>query len=224
MDNVISNETLIKALEIYENKMLSSVDEREFETSEKFEKKMRTLLRAQTSVYRRVTLTKTRKVITAFAAALMILVSALSVGAIRETILSFFVERGDVRVIEYNTENGKDYPKALNKLYALSYLPKGYKLTDSGSDSLHSYMVYTRGDDFLSLEQFTKDSYKSASDLETMEKEVYEGVSFVVQQSDDSTVLIWEKDGYVFEMTGFEEKVELFKAAVSLKSGKEEER
>ena len=39
MDNVISNETLIKALEIYENKMLSSVDEREFETSEKFEKK-----------------------------------------------------------------------------------------------------------------------------------------------------------------------------------------
>ena len=57
-----------------------------------------------------------------------------------------------------------------------------------------------------------------------MEKEVYEGVSFVVQQSDDSTVLIWEKDGYVFEMTGFEEKVELFKAAVSLKSGKEEER
>ena len=115
MDNVISNETLIKALEIYENKMLSSVDEREFETSEKFEKKMRTLLRAQTSVYRRVTLTKTRKVITAFAAALIILVSALSVGAIRETILSFFVERGDVRVIEYNTENGKDYPKALNK-------------------------------------------------------------------------------------------------------------
>lgn len=221
MDNVITREMLCGALEIYENEMLESLNEESFETSKEFEKKMQSLLKSRDSLYHRLTLTKARKVITAFAAALVVLLCALSVGAIRESILSFFVDRGNVKVIEYNTEDSSDYPRVIGSTYTPGYLPQGYALSDSSSDDLRSYKLYVNGEDFLSIEQFTKSSYKSAFDLDTMEKESYQGIDFVVQTSSDSTVLIWEMDGYVFEMTGFIDKSELFKAAASLKPDKE---
>ncbi len=216
MDKVISRDMLVSALEIYENKMLDSAAEESFVPSKAFDKKMKKLIGSQTSLYGKLTLTKSRKVITVFAAALIVLLSALSVGAIRETILSFFVERGDYRVIEYNTENDTNAPKTLKSLYSPTSIPKGYTLTDKGGDDFHAYRVFSKGELFISLKQFTKSAYKSAFDLKSMDKERFGGIDFVVQTEDDSVVLIWEKDGYVFEMSGFVSKEELLNTACSL--------
>lgn len=216
MDNIINEKMLKSALELYENNWLDSLSENKFETSQHFEKSMQSLIDSQSSVYRKMTLTKTRKVIAVLAAALVVLLSALSVSAIRETILSFFVNRGDVRVLEYDLSESADYPKSIETAYSLTAVPEGYALSDSADEDKYSYRLYTRGDDFLSVEQFTKDSYKSASDLDSMQKEEYDGTEYVVQNDDGAFVLIWEKDGYVFEMTGFLEKSEMFSAAASV--------
>jgi hypothetical protein len=224
MDNVIKTDMLKKALEIYENKQLDSLEEKPFDTTSEFDAKMRRLIESQNSVYKRITLTKTRKVLAAMVAAMIILVSALSVGAIRDKIFSFFVNHGKVKIIEYDTENSKEYPKTLKKLYALSAVPDGYKLTDSGTENDHLFRIYTKGDNYLSFEQFTKESYKSATDIEFIGKENYKGIGYVVQNDGDTTVLTWEKDGYVFELAGFLDKNEMLSLARSAEyeSGGEE--
>ncbi|MCH5303553.1 MAG: DUF4367 domain-containing protein [Ruminococcus sp.] len=224
MDRIIDDKMLISALEIYENKRLSDYNLREsFTPSKSFEKKMEKLIKSQTNFYYRVTYTKTRKTLVALVATLILLASVLSVTAVRETILNFFVYHGDGEnnavVIEYNDENSSLYPKKIEKAYSLSYVPEGYTLSEKTSDEDNLSEIYVCGEDYLDFEQFTKDDYLSASDSEfsAAKSESFNGQDYIIRTSDDMTMLIWEKDGYVFELVGFIEKSEMFKVADSAK-------
>lgn len=228
MDNILNNETLKKAVELYAKKRLDDYDKLEsFTPSESFENKMKRLIKSQSNYYYKLTRTKVRKAVSVFAAAAIIIASMMSVTAIRETILGFFISHtSEADVIEYNNDNGASYPKTISTKFMPSYIPNGYKLEDKTSDSTSSEFYYVKGEDFIDFQQFTKGEYSSASDGEfsAPEKITDNGQDYIIRNSDDNTILlVWEKSGYVFELTGFENKEEMLKIARSVSSAEEGE-
>ncbi len=211
---------LYQAFGLYEDKLTAKYAESEcFEPSKQFEKKMRKLIKSQTNIYHRATLTKARRVMIAAALIVVIMAASLSVDAIREKIFSFFITSGEnYSFIEYSP-NSSSYPSMIEKVYTPSHIPEGYKLSDSQSDSRSSSLCYSKGDDYLTIEQFLVSDYRSASDIEfkTTAKENYKGINFIIKTDDDMTMLIWERDGYAFEAVGYVGVDEMLKTAVSVK-------
>lgn len=226
MEKIINNETLINALEIYERKRLGEYRETPFTPSEKFERKMEKLIKSETNYYHKITRTKARRTAVAVAAAAALLASAMSVTAIRETILGFFIS-GDnnVNVIQYNTEKSDAYPETIEKKYTPEYIPEGYKLEDKTSDDTMYEEYYVKGESFLDFQQFTKNAYSSASDSEfsAPKKLSGNGREYIIRKSEDMTMLVWETEGYVFELTGFESESEMLKisASINVEGGEE---
>ena len=208
MNKAIDNNLLTKAFGVYEEKLSTQYSEvTGFEPSEKFNKNMQKLIKSQTNVYYKATLTKTRRIM--IAAALIVTIMAASLTSGRE-----------VNVIEYDA-SASDYQGFIENVFKPSYIPDGYTLTDEQKEEFSSLLSYTKGDDFLTIEQFTKNAYKSASDAEykTEAKENYEGIDFIIKTDEDMTMLIWERDGYVFEAVGYVGCDEMLKIAASVKQG-----
>lgn len=226
MEKALNNELLIKALEIYENKRLGEYEEKAFTPSRDFEKKMEKLLKSETNYYYKATRTPKRKVLAAVVAAAVIMTSALSVTAIRESILGFFISRTpQVDVIEYGNGKSAKSPETLESIFSVSYVPEGFKLEEKSKTSAAYEEYYTKGESYIDFQQFTKKSYSSASDSEfsAVKKIEKNGVSYIIRTYEDMTMLVWEKDGYVFELTGFEKDDEMFKIAASVKTAGEGE-
>jgi hypothetical protein len=226
MNNTVSNELLVNGLEIYIKNRFAEYDKlEEFIPSNAFEKRMKKIIKSQSNVYHKLTLTKVRKTVVVFAAVIVLMASALSVTAIREKILEFFItSESGVKVIEYDKKSDADYPKSIKKLYSLTYIPKGYKLEDKSSDDISSEYYYISGDKYIDFQQFTKDEYSSASDEDfSAPKNVKRnGQDYILRTADDTVLLVWEKNGYVFEMTGFEKLNEMYKIAESARAVREE--
>lgn len=225
MDKTISNEILVNGLEIYLQNCFAEYDKLdEFTPSEAFDKKMQKLIKSQNNIYHKVTLTNVRKTVVVFAAVIALMASALSVTAIREKVLGFFVTReSGVNVIEYDTQSAVEYPKTLKNHYSLTFIPNGYKLEDKTRDEISAEEYYVSGDKYIDFQQFTKDEYSSASDEEfsAPETKTFNGQDYILRTSDDTVMLVWEKNGYVFEMTGFEELSEMYKIAESAQTVEE---
>lgn len=222
MNKAIDNNLLTRAFGVYEEKLSAQYSEGTgFEPSEKFNKDMQKLIKSQTNIYHKATLTKTRRIMIAAALIVMIMGASLSVEAIREKIFSFFITSGsEVDVIEYDASLS-DYQATIENVFKPSYIPEGYTLTDEQKGEGSSLLTYTKGDDFLTIEQFAKNAYKSASDAEfkTAAKENYEGIDFIVKTDEDMTMLIWERGGYVFEAVGYVGTDEMLKVAASVEQG-----
>lgn len=223
MNKAISNEMLAKALELYEEKRFEDYENlKEYTPSDSFDRRMEKLIKSQNNYYYKLTLTKARKAVAVFAAAVVIIASMMSVSSIRESILGFFISRGnEVDVIEYNNENGTAYPKSLERKFTPAYIPEGYKLEDSTSDNVSRELYYVKGDNYIDFQQFVKNEYSSASDGEysSPEKISDNGQDYIIRTSDDKMImLVWEKNGYVFEMTGFLSRDEMFRIAKSAKA------
>ena len=223
MNKAISNEMLAKALELYEEKRFEDYENlKEYTPSDSFDRRMEKLIKSQSNYYYKITLTKARKAVAVFAAAVVIIASMMSVSSIRESILGFFISRGnEVDVIEYNNENGTAYPKSLERKFTPAFIPEGYKLEDSTSDNVSRELYYVKGDNYIDFQQFVKNEYSSASDGEysSPEKISDNGQDYIIRTSDDKMImLVWEKNGYVFEMTGFLSRDEMFRIAKSAKA------
>ncbi len=221
MDRAIDNAMLTQALALYEEQWLGDFSEdNAFEPSDKFDKKMTALIKSRDNIFRRATYTRTRKVIAVAAAIAVLLGSMMSVGAIRETILNFFITRGsNVNVMEYgDATEPTTCPKTIERAMNPGFVPDGYVLSDESADDTSRRLFYTKGESYITIEQFTKDSYSSASDSEfsNAETKAYEGTEYIVRADDDMTMLVWEKNGYVLELVGFEPESELLKTAASV--------
>lgn len=220
MNKVIDNNLLSQAFGLYEDELSAKYDEsNSFEPSDSFNKKMLKLIKSETSVYHRVTLTRARRVLLVAAIITAVLAASLSVGAIRERIFSFFITSGsEVDYVEYDSDAPISAASVENAM-SPSYLPDGYVLKDSRNDRESAYLYYEKGDDYISIQQFTKDGYTSAMDAEfnTTTKENYDGIDFIIKIDDEMTLLIWERDGYVFEAVGFVGTDELLRTAASVK-------
>ena len=219
MEKILNDNILIHALELYEESWLSTLTvTEEITPSEKFEKKMQKLIKSQTNVYHKMTYTRSRKVISVLAAVLILLVSMMSVGAIREAVLGFFVSHGEeVDYLEYNTDS-QAYPQTIESAYAPAVIPDGYVLNESYTEHDSALRLYVKNDDYLSFGQYTKSAYKSAtdSDFSEIRTQSFEGTDYIIRTLNDKAImLVWERDGYVFELVGFEEESDMLRIATS---------
>ena len=149
-----------------------------------------------------------------------IMAATLSVEAIREKIFSFFITiEENYSVLEHSPDDNNFYHFQIEKVLKPSYIPEGYELSDSRDDTRSSYICYTKDDDYLTIEQFIASDYKSASDIEfkTMTRKDYDGTDYIVKTDEDMTMLIWERDGYVFEAVGYVGSDEMLKIAASVR-------
>lgn len=220
MEHILNDDILTAALAIYEDDFLASkVEDESFAPSAGFERKMEKLIKSQTNVYYKITRTRARKAAAIAVAAALIIASVMSVGAVRELILSFFVSHeSGVDVIEYATEADSSmdiFETQSPRADVLSLLPKGYKLTEDSATAQSALTLYSNGSDYLSIEQFAKEAYTSASDSDFSEIETlsYEGREYIIRTSEDMVMLVWEDGGSVFEEVGFLPKETMLKIA-----------
>lgn len=194
--------------------------EDEFETSKSFEKKMSKMIKSQHNVYHKLTLTRARKVLCIAAIIIAILLSTLSVGAVRDFVANFFVEHFKTHdSISANTEEGT-YPTKLEKIYELGYIPEGFILQDKSIIANSASYLYFKGEKPLMFEQYTKDSYSTDMDNEfsTQTTEVYKGKEYYVSDHNDgSYTFIWDDGEYIFDITAYLPKETLFDLCNSLK-------
>jgi len=221
MDRVIDKAMLTQAFDVYEASLAAEYARYEsFEPSRKFYKRINKLIKSRTNIYHKLTLTKARRALVVAAIIVTLIAASLSVDAVREKIFSFFITGvGEVDVIEYGGNNGDVNPPAYTSEAAPSYLPEGYTLTDTQTTDESVLLYYENGGDYLTIEKFKKQSYKSAVDAEfkTSTRENYNGTDYIVKTDGEMTMLIWEDDYNVFEAVGFVGTDELLKTAASVK-------
>lgn len=182
--------------------------EDEFETSKAFEKKIAKMIKSQHNVYHKLTLTRARKVLCIAAIIIAILLSTLSVGAVRDFVANFFVKHFSTHdSISADTEEGT-YPTKLEKIYELGYIPEGYELADKSVTDNDATYIYNSKNDSLLFVQSTKDAFASNLDNENSSTvtENYKGQEYYISDfkyDNNSHIItvVWDNGKYIFELS-----------------------
>jgi hypothetical protein len=195
--------------EYMEEKLDSNIYRDEsFSTSKSFEKKMSKMIKSEHNVYHKMTLTKARKALCVAIAIIILLLSSLSVGAVRDFIANFYIQHFDTHnTLTAMLDDNENYPTKIEKVYKLSSIPKGYELSyEDITDNDVSYLYSnSEGKNML----FTQD-IKSIFDIDIDNEysnataEVYQGQLYFVNVFDSDyaegarVTIIWDNGSYIF--------------------------
>ena len=220
---------LKEAINEYMDDILESQTYREdkFSCSDKFEKKTSKLIKSNYSYYHKLTLTKARKIVCIIIAILLLLLSSLSVGAVRDFIADFFIEHFSVYdTVSPKQDKVENYPKTIESVYELGHIPKGYSLVDkSKMDNSITYIYSDKSGNTLVFSQDTQEIYSSNIDNEHSSKysETIEGQEYLINIFEDSELekpsitVVWDNGEYIFTLFGNLTKKEMIDMCKSLK-------
>ncbi len=107
---------------------------------------------------------KRRRALAIIAAVAAALALTMSVGAIRERVVNFFIEMFDTYAV-ITTDKNADYPKTIEEQYAPSYIPEGYEIKGINVDYSDLEIQYSNLDKSLIFSQNVK-SYHIFIDAE----------------------------------------------------------
>ena len=177
-----------KGEELMEKEELSAPD------YEAFKKKVK--------VRRRVSLKK--KILYALIAALIAVSLAMSVSAIREPIINFFVEIYD-SFISVFVDAPAPASIAIEEKYELGYLPEGFELVDEKEWNSSNEKMYSDGNKQIKFVQLVYSSEKFAefsfdnnySNIEYIE---LNNEQIVYAQKNSRITLLWCDDEYMFKI------------------------
>jgi hypothetical protein len=176
----------------------------EYKTSKSFEKKMARMLKSENHLYYKLTLTRARKIICIAAIIIAILLSALSVEAVRNFVANFFVtQHSNHNTFIANLDNG-NYPDKLEELYELGYIPDGYKFSEKNLSEESATYIYNSEEDSLIFSQITKTAFKSNWDNKYSEQgtEIYNGQEYYVMNYENGeNVIMWDSGEYIFTLS-----------------------
>lgn len=221
IDTILS----VSAREYAEEKLSTSLyREDDFVFSDKFEKKMKKMMKSEYNCYHRMTLTRTRRFLSAAAIVSVVLLASLSVGAVRDTIANFFVHTFDGHdTIAVPSSNAR-YPEKIEKWYELSALPKEYKLIEEDVSGDSALLTYSDGEDEFNFDQYIKAGYEADIDSENSEntEEIYNGIKYLVSvmetEQGDSVDVVWDNGEYVFMASGSFPKDKMLEICDSIKT------
>lgn len=206
MSKILLDDELLKdAVSIYQDRYFAKTEfnENEFETSSSFDNKITKMIKSEHSLYHRMTLTNARKVMCAFVAILMLIVSSLGVGATKNILGGFYITPGvgDDEVTDV-IENGVSYPQVIEKYYEVE-IPDEFKLVRADCFDNYTYFYYESEVDIsdLSFEQNTRGNFRSKIDnTHTKISEVeYKGQEYFFAKSEYGNINIWWNNGeYIF--------------------------
>lgn len=194
----------------------------DYEPSKSFDKKMKKLCKKYNHISFKLTYTSARKVICILAAILILMLSSLSVGAVRDIIKNFFVEHFSTHAtFQYkNNSNNKDYPKTIETYYQID--PKsGFKLVEESKTKLSAIAFYEKNNKDIFVSQWVKDEFDVDMDNEHTEYRVefINNQKYFVFSSDDGkqSGYIWDDGSYIFNIYGDLNKKELLDLCKTLK-------
>ena len=220
----ISRENLKQAFLIDITEEFSNIpDDLPFEPSEAFKRKMENLIKRSRKPYYKYTATGLRRAVCVIAAILILMLSSLSVGAVRDAIKEFFITHfSDHAIIEHKNhiENQiVDSENKINNEYELGYIPKGFELAESISENGFVNKVYIKEEYYIMFTQTPAEEYSPNVDNEqsTMDYETYDGREYLVHQTGIDYTFIWDNERYVFDVSANIDKNEIIKMVKSLK-------
>ena len=194
----------------------------EFKTSAKFEKSIKRMIKNKGNIYYRLTFTRGRILLCACIMIFIILISLFSVSAFREAISNFIIEHfSNHNSITYSESSEiKKYPSKLEKLYELSYIPKGYTLADKSiidNDATYTYLGDKKAIVFM---QHTKDGWGVSVDNEKSKAtvETIDGQDYYINYSNElGSTIIWDNGEYLFTLSAELPKETMLNMCNSLK-------
>ena len=188
--------------------------------SERFERRMEEVFRTVGRRERRIS--KRGKIIIAVAAAVIVMLfTALSVGAVRESLYRlFFLEKNtSYAVFQYRPaeENMQRGPERIETVYRPKYIPEGYVQTEELIFDFNHTITYTKGVVDYEFNQTTF-NYTITVNMENVEAETVRingcDVFFVVDKEDSHA--FWCNDEYMFTVRGVISRDELEKVVRSV--------
>lgn len=199
----------------------SGLENTEFNPNEKFNKKIKKLCENYDKFTFKLTYTRFRKTVCVFAAILVLMLSSLSVGAVRDALASFFIKHfSNHAVVTYNepTTKPNQYPKTIEKVYEID-LSSEFKLSDFDNADNVVYSFYAKGEYVVILKQYTKNSYSENVDNEQSEItcETINGQDYIIRKIQTQYDIIWDNGEYIFSITSNLEKADIIDICENLK-------
>lgn len=207
-----SDEILKEAVKSYTLRWLSELEENEeFTPSERLENKMNEIFNS-TSNLNNLNLRKRHlKKILVFVAVLIILISALSVSAVREAIKQFFIEKFSTHdtVSLSKAEETTRYvyiPPKIEEIYMLQNLSPDYEIIEHSVADANIFTLYLNSDRQIVFEQYTQKFYKENINNKNAitTSETISGTDYYITYIKESKEykIVWEYNGYIFSLTG----------------------
>lgn len=204
--------------------MVPAESELDYVFSDRFERRMRRMIRAEAHGYWNLINTTAKRVAIAAAIILMLLSTAMAIKPVRERVIKFFIEvyeeYFEIRFGEEEKDDIDPTPRPMVR-YTLTELPEGYE--EVRFDRLeHVFWTRWRNQDGseLSLTQETGTHEiivdDNGSEIGHIEHQYLE---IVCHQHKGTNVFVWEQDQYVFKLTVYSslEIEEVIKIIDSLK-------
>lgn len=226
MSKILLDDELLKdAVSIYQDRYFAKTEfnESEFETSSKFDNKIKKMIKSEHSLYHRMTLTNARKVMCVFVAILTLIVSSLGVDATKNILGGFYIIPGvGSDGLDEVIEEGASYPLEIEKFYEVD-IPDGFELvTKDVCEGWADYYYESKEDvTFINFEQYPrgKGGFKIDNLRTTLCKEEYKGQEYLVAKTDGGYYsMLWSNGEYLFRLKSNSfSKEEMLEICASLK-------
>ncbi len=189
--------------DIFINKALEAADEddgREFEPSDKFKVTLNKNLRANgMEPFYSFFSVKRRRVLAVIAAVVAAFALSMSVGAIRERVVSFFIEMFDTFAV-ITTDKNNDYPDKIEDCYSPAYIPEGFEIIETDLELFeYSITLKNKDNDTIFFFQNVQGVNKFIDTEQRVEKiKVFSDDDGVLWESQNIRSLYYEHSGYYF--------------------------
>ena len=219
----MNNNTFKQALILTSEKMLldefKDAEKAMFNPSDNFIKKINKLSKRYDKFTFKLTYTRARKILCIFIAILLIMLSSLSVSAVRDAVSEFFIRHfSNHDVVEYreNITVKIDYPDTIKEVYEISSIPDDYELLDFSQTDVEIITMYLSNSGQIILKQTVKDHYKEYINNEYKQTDNREvnGINYSIYQYHADNLIIWDNGKYIFSLfssLNIEESIDLCK-------------
>lgn len=208
---------VIKA-DIYEIETLPADDEIEYEFSNEFKRKIKKLIRQNKTRSQVEAMAFLRMRVVVFVAAIIILlVSAMSVSAMRAAVFEFITEVNEkfTHIFFNESRSSQDAADGF-AIYEPAYIPEGFKLVNKNTDGL-VLLEYEKENDFISYSQQCLENVSSNINTEgvRLEELEFKGLPAKYYSNQGVQNLLWYDDKYIYVVSSTLDRDIVFKIAES---------
>lgn len=209
---------VIKA-DIYEIETLPADDEIEYEFSNEFKRKIKKLIRQNKTRSQVEAMAFLRMRVVVFVAAIIILlVSAMSVSAMRAAVFEFITEVYEkfTHIFFNESRSSQDAADGF-AIYEPAYIPEGFKLVNKNTDGL-VLLEYEKENDFISYSQQCLENVSSNINTEgvRLEELEFKGLPAKYYSNQGVQNLLWYDDKYIYVVSSTLDRDIVFKIAESV--------
>lgn len=209
---------VIKA-DIYEIETLPADNEIEYEFSNEFKRKIKKLIRQNKTRSQVEAMAFLRMRVVVFVAAIIILlVSAMSVSAMRAAVFEFITEVNEkfTHIFFNESRSSQDAADGF-AIYEPAYIPEGFKLVNKNTDGL-VLLEYEKENDFISYSQQCLENVSSNINTEgvRLEELEFKGLPAKYYSNQGVQNLLWYDDKYIYVVSSTLDRDIVFKIAESV--------